>query len=280
MPASEPSTELTLAQSRIAALEAELSAARAERDDVKAERDTLREAYTAMKLELELLKRRLFIAKAERVDVEQPELEFAAKLAELDALAKRLEPMPASVVPSVPGGSSTSRAPKKPTGRRDFSELDLPEETLVLADAAFEGKARRNGFDVSYKVKWRRGGMVRLKVMRVKYSVELEGAEDAKTYTVELPPEVLPRSLATPSLVARVAIEKHLDGMPLHRLEDAWLRDGVTIDRGTMSRWLGDVGALLNDTVLAAAKQYALRTSFCCNTDATGVSVQPLKGDM
>lgn len=280
MPASEPSTELTLAKSRIAALEAELNAARAERDDVKAERDTLREAYTAMKLELELLKRRLFIAKAERVDVEQLELEFAAKLAELDALAKRLEPMPASVGPSVPGGSSTSRAPKKPTGRRDFHELDLPEETLVLADAALEGKARRNGFDVSYKVKWRRGGMVRLKVMRVKYSVELEGAEDAKTYTAELPPEVLPRSLATPSLVARVAIEKHLDGMPLHRLEDAWQRDGVTIDRGTMSRWLGDVGALLNETVLAAAKQYALRTSFCCNTDATGVSVQPLKGDM
>ena len=41
MPASEPSTELTLAQQRIAALEAELSA-------MKSERDTLREAYTAV----------------------------------------------------------------------------------------------------------------------------------------------------------------------------------------------------------------------------------------
>ena len=66
MPASEPSTELTLAQSRIAALEAELSAARAERDDVKAERDTLREAYTTVKLELELLKRRLFVVKGRK----------------------------------------------------------------------------------------------------------------------------------------------------------------------------------------------------------------------
>lgn len=81
---SEPSTELTLAQTRIAALEAELSAARAERDEqlaerqrVTAERDTLREAYTAVKLELELLKKRLFVAKAERVDVEQLELEFS-----------------------------------------------------------------------------------------------------------------------------------------------------------------------------------------------------------
>ncbi len=280
MPASEPSTELTLAQKRIAALEAELSAVKAETERVTAERDTLREAYTAVKLELELLKRRLFIAKAERVDVEQLELEFAAKLAELDALAKRLDSLPESVVPSVASGSSTPRPPKKPTGRRDFSLLDLPEETVELVDAALEGKARRSGFEVSYRLKWRRGGMVRLKVMRAKYEVELEGAEDAKTSTAELPPEVLSRSLATPSLVARIAIEKHLDGMPLHRLEDAWLRDGVSIDRGTMSRWLGDVGALLNETVVAAAKECALRTSFCCNTDATGVSVQPLKGDM
>ena len=107
---------MTLAQTRIAALEAELSTARAERDEqlaerqrVTAERDTLREAYTAVKMELELLKKRLFVAKAERVDVEQLELEFAAKLAELDALAKRLDPMPESVVPSVPGGESSNR---------------------------------------------------------------------------------------------------------------------------------------------------------------------------
>jgi transposase len=116
--------------------------------------------------------------------------------------------------------------------------------------------------------------------MRVKYREVVEGVEGEKTHTAERPPEILPRSLATPSLLARLAMEKHLNGMPLHRLEAAWLRDGVTVDRGTTSRWLGDTGALLRETVLAAAKAYAVRTSFCCNTDATGVHVQPLKGDM
>ncbi len=280
MPASQPSTELTLARTRIAALEAELSAARAEQERVVAERNTLREAYTAVKLELELLKKRLFVASAERVDTAQLELEFAAKLAELDKLAKRLAPIPESVVPSVPGGESTPRAPKKPTGRRDLSELDLPEESVVLVDAALEGKLPRSGFEVSYQLKWRRGSMVRLKVTRVKYREVVEGVEGEKTHTAERPPEILPRSLATPSLLARLAMEKHLNGMPLHRLEAAWLRDGVTVDRGTTSRWLGDTGALLRETVLAAAKAYAVRTSFCCNTDATGVHVQPLKGDM
>lgn len=286
VPATEPSKELTLAQTRIAVLEVELSAARAERDEqlaerqrITAERDTLREAYTAVKLELELLKKRLFVAKAERVDVAQLELEFAAKLAELDALAKRLEPMPESVMPSFPGGASKGTT-KRPAGRRDFSEVDLPEESVVLVDAALEGKVPRSGFEVSYQLKWRRGSMVRVKVLRVKYREVVEGVDGEKTHTAERPPEILPRSLATPSLVARLAIEKYLNGMPLHRLEAAWLRDGITIDRGTMSRWLGDVGAMLQNTVLAVAKQYAVRTSFCCATDATGVHVQPLKGDM
>lgn len=91
---SEPSRELSLAHARIAALEAEHAALTSKLSAVVSERDTLRTAYTAVRHELELLKRRLFIAKAERVDVAQLELEFAAKLAELDALSKRLEPIP------------------------------------------------------------------------------------------------------------------------------------------------------------------------------------------
>lgn len=43
------------------------------------ERDALRRSYLRLQEELELLKRRLFIAKAERVDTRQLELEFAAK---------------------------------------------------------------------------------------------------------------------------------------------------------------------------------------------------------
>lgn len=50
----------------------------------KAERDRLREAYDALTREVELARRRLIIAKAERVDTTQLELEFAGKLADLD----------------------------------------------------------------------------------------------------------------------------------------------------------------------------------------------------
>ncbi|HEY1817866.1 MAG TPA: hypothetical protein VGG74_36240 [Kofleriaceae bacterium] len=49
----------------------------------------MREGYRQLQLEFELARRRLVIAKAERVDTRQLELEFAAKLRELDALAGR-----------------------------------------------------------------------------------------------------------------------------------------------------------------------------------------------
>lgn len=61
----------------------------------------------------------LIVAKAVRVDVEQLELEFAKKLAELDALSKRLEPVPPWMMANVAGasnGGDSANKPAKKTG--------------------------------------------------------------------------------------------------------------------------------------------------------------------
>ena len=57
---------------------------------VTAERDKLRRAYEQLKEQLELLRRRIFQAKAERVDVTQLEIEFAQVKKEVDSLAIRM----------------------------------------------------------------------------------------------------------------------------------------------------------------------------------------------
>ena len=79
------------AEARIAALEAQLAAERAARAMEQAalaaltiEHDHLRLAFQNLQHELALLRRRLFAAKAERLDTAQLELEFATKLRELD----------------------------------------------------------------------------------------------------------------------------------------------------------------------------------------------------
>ena len=58
---------------------------------VTAERDNLRRAYELLKGQLELLRRRIFVAKAERIDTTQLEIEFAETKAKLDKLAQTID---------------------------------------------------------------------------------------------------------------------------------------------------------------------------------------------
>jgi len=89
MSKSETTTGNATAQARIVALEAALASERGasiaalaiERERVAnltAERDVLRASHERLRLELELLKRRIFFAKAERVDSAQLYLDSAA----------------------------------------------------------------------------------------------------------------------------------------------------------------------------------------------------------
>jgi len=267
------------AEERIAELEALLAAAHARADVLAAERDRLRTAYQQIKLELDLLKRRIFVAKAERIDTAQLELEFGEKLAALDELAHRLagEPSPEPASGGTGGAAAPDRPKRpKPTGRRNLREADLPEERLEILDPELEGRARRIGFEESCKIAWRRATAVRLVVARAKYRVEEEGGY--AIVALAPPDEVIARCLAAPSLLAHIASDKFCDGLPLHRQEDRFERAGFRLDRGTMCRWLEEIGGALGATIVAAMRAEAMAKAFCIATDATGVLVQPIKG--
>lgn len=267
---------------RVAELEVELAKERARADEERkradeasAERDRLRDGYRQLQLEVELMRRRLVVAKAERVDTTQLELEFAAKLSELDRLAGLAPDVSAD--PDVAGssdGRGKQKTKSKSKGRRRLSELDVPEERIELTDPALEGSVERIGTEDSYKLMWRRAGYVRLVVARVKYKV---GDGDAATIaTTEVPRELITRALAAPSLLAHIASDKFCDGLPLHRQEDRFARLGARIDRGTMCRWLEELGMAVGATVVTAMRDDALAHAFCIATDATGVLVQPI----
>ena len=57
---------------------------------VLSERDNLRRAYRQLMEQFELLRRRIFVAKAERVDTAQLEIDFAATKQKLDAIVHQL----------------------------------------------------------------------------------------------------------------------------------------------------------------------------------------------
>jgi transposase len=53
-----------------------------------------------------------------------------------------------------------------------------------------------------------------------------------------IPPSILPKTNATPSLLATIATWKFQDALPLHRQERIFARHGIELTRATMSRWM------------------------------------------
>jgi len=259
-------------------LEKALSQERSRAEALERERDRLLDAYKRLQIDMELLRRRLFVAKAERVDTAQLELEFAdtkAKLAELtERLGPQLAPQQASSdEPAAPSPAPENKPKSKPTGRRDLRSVPMDEERVEMLDPELEATAQRIDFEESSLLAWRKGGFVRIVVALAKYRTLTEQGTTTIT-TVPMPKRTFARSLAAPSLLAKILVDKYCDGLPLYRQEERFEREGLSLDRGTMCRWAEDCGMTLGSVVLAMRKE-AFETAFCIATDATGVAVQP-----
>ena len=269
-------------ETQLAKQEAELARREAELQEKTSEYTRLWNAYERLKEELALVKRRMFIAKAERVDTTSLQLEFDDLVKRIDALAAML-PAPTDGDDEEQGDESKpskkGHGKAKPKGRRNLADADLPEVQLQIEDALMEqlvaeGKAERIGLETSYKLSYERGGLRKLVLERVKYrAVTADGSTEIET--AEMPAELVSRCLAAPSTLAHIATSKFCDGLPLYRLEDILGRHGASVDRGTMSRWLEHLGATFGATVVHAAHKDALENAFCIMTDATGFAVQP-----
>lgn len=64
-----------------------------------------------------------------------------------------------------------------------------------------------------------------------------------------LPKTAIPKSLASPGLLANMTTGKYSDGLPLYRQEHMWQRLGVEIPRATMASWMIKVGELLTPVI-------------------------------
>ncbi len=248
---------------RIAALEAELATSKTKLAAVTSERDKLRRAYEQLKEELELVRRRLYVAKAERVDVRQLEIEFAEKKAALATLAASLQ----DETPPPADERKKKKSTSKPKGRRDLFAVEMPEERIEILDPTLEGKAERIGFEESCRLGHRRASAVRIVVARATYKTA--GA----IVTTKRPRELFERCLLAPSMFAHVLMLKYGFGIPFFRCEEMLAKDGVDLGRAEMCRYAEDVGATLGAIVLAMRDDSM--KAFCLSTDATGVAIQP-----
>lgn len=63
--------------------------------------------------------------------------------------------------------------------------------------------------------------------------------------TAALPPQPIPKSLASPALLAHVAVSKYADALPLYRQEAMLARLGLELPRATLADWMVKAGALI-----------------------------------
>ncbi len=67
--------------------------------------------------------------------------------------------------------------------------------------------------------------------------------------TAPLPAQPVPKSMASPGLLAHVAVCKYVDGLPLYRQEAILNRIGISIPRTTLASWMIKAGVLVQPLI-------------------------------
>ncbi|WP_437528960.1 IS66 family transposase [Sorangium sp. So ce726] len=196
-------------QQRIAQLEAELAAAKSELVGARDALAQLRRAYTRALEQLQLLRHRLFVAKAERAEVSAEQLAFDSMFLEVQRLEKALDAAERNS-----GEERQHDDPKGPKrrsggkGRRDLSESDLPVVRIELSCPELDATATRIGVEETSRLGYERGGMRRIVLARVVYKVERSVTDVGSSGEVETAPlQVVAKEVQTPTPDASVSAE-------------------------------------------------------------------------
>ena len=67
--------------------------------------------------------------------------------------------------------------------------------------------------------------------------------------TAALPPQPIPKSLASPGLLAHITVSKYQDALPLYRQETILKRIGVELPRATLANWMIQAGTLIQPLI-------------------------------
>jgi transposase len=161
--------------------------------------------------------------------------------------------------PNAPASKSPSREPLPP---------HLPREEMVLEPDPLCPKCATTmqplGEDVSEQLARVAAAFKVIRTIRRKLLCPGCG------HIEQLPMPSLPieRSIANTSLLADIAVSKFADHQPLYRQSEIAARDGVTLDRASMGRWVGQIVELCM-VLVEAIQRYVLAAGKLHGDDTT-----------
>jgi len=138
-------------------------------------------------------------------------------------------------------------------GKRARLPAELPRiETVIDIDATEKvcgcgAVLVKIGEDTSEKLEVIPARFIVQRTIRPRYACPCcggtENEPERPVAVAPLPPSILPKTNATPSLLATIATWKFQDALPLHRQERIFARHGICLGRATMSRWMLSLAA-------------------------------------
>ena len=130
------------------------------------------------------------------------------------------------------------RKPLDPNLRRVEKIVDIPEDEKTCACGSV---MTRISEETSEKLEIIPQSIYVTKTIRPKYACRhCEGTEDENKPAVKIapvPPVIIPRSIASASLLSCIMIHKYQDHLPFYRQELQFQRIGIEISRQDMSNW-------------------------------------------
>lgn len=213
-----------------------------------------REEIAALKARITILEEQLRLATA-RTFV--PRSEKLSSLAQLD-LFNEAEALATKPDDAAQAGEIEVPAHTRERGKRKPIDASLPR-VRIEHDIAEEEKTcacgcrlTRIGEITSEQFDLVPARAQVLQHVRFKYacrSCEGTSHEGPAVVTAAMPAQPIPKSNASPGLLAHIATAKFADGLPLYRLEGILARDRIAVSRTTQASWMIRLGELVTPVI-------------------------------
>lgn len=178
--------------------------------------------------------------------------------------------------------TTETKPPSKHKGRKPLSKellrkrviVDVPDEEKMCS--CCQSDLSSMGEDTSEKLVYIPAELYVEVTVRPKYVCRHCEAQGEKVVVAMAPPpaNIIPKGIATPSLLAQIIAHKYHYALPLYRQESLFRQYGVELSRKTMSQWilkcadaLEPLITLLKDTLLAQDVLFADETTLTVVND-------------
>ncbi len=186
--------------------------------------------------ELRLLRHKIFGWRSERLSVEDLRQSSLFDEAEYTNEEQESKPPESTVEVSAHRRGKRGRKPLPSDLPREEVVHDIPEEEKICACGA---SLVRIGEETSEKLEIIPQQIKVIRHVRPKYACrKCEGTESEQAVKIApVPPQIIPKSIVTPGLLAYVLVSKFCDAIPFYRQEKQFSRIGIELSRVDFSNW-------------------------------------------